>query len=73
MTFNLKEKNGISYLVGDKKVFNKSTIPYDSKMCEFLGEFSKELMKNKNSNKYPHKHNHVIIAVKVQSSLQLHL
>ena len=53
MTFNLKEKNGISYLVGDKKVFNKSTVPYDSKICEFLGEFSKELMKNKNSNKYP--------------------
>ncbi len=43
----------ISYLVGNKEIFNKSIVPYDIMICEFLGEFSKELMRNNISKKYP--------------------
>jgi len=43
----------ISYLVGNKEIFNKSIVPYDIMICEFLGELSKELMRNNISKKYP--------------------
>ena len=51
--YNSKMESKVNYLVGDNKIFNKSTIPYDNIICEFLSEFSKELMKNKISNKFP--------------------
>ena len=43
----------ISYLVGNKEIFSKSIVPYDNIICEFLGELSKELMRDNSSKKYP--------------------
>ena len=38
---NLNNIKKISYLVGNKEIYNKSIIPYDITVCEFLEEFFK--------------------------------
>ena len=48
--FDLKN---INYLVGDKKILNSSTVPYNEKVCQFIAEFSEELNNNKESKKFP--------------------
>ena len=50
---NLKNHNRVNYLVGNDEIFKKSIIPYDKIICEFLGEFSTNLMKHEESNKFP--------------------
>ena len=50
---NLNNIKKISYLVGNKEIYNKSIIPYDITVCEFLEEFSKELMRDNSLKKYP--------------------
>ncbi len=50
---DLKIFNKINYLVGTDQISNESTVPFHNTVCEFLAEFSKELIKNKKSNKFP--------------------
>jgi hypothetical protein len=50
--YNLLNKKKIDYLVGNKEIFSQAIVPYDNIICEFLGEFSNELVKDKSSKKY---------------------
>ena len=50
---NSKNLNRVNYLVGTNEIFRKSIIPYDKIICEFLSEFSNNLMKHKDSSKFP--------------------
>ena len=50
MTKNL---NNFKYLVGNKSINKKTTIPYDKTICDFLGDLSKDLNSSAESKKYP--------------------
>ena len=50
---DLKIFDKINYLVGSDKIAGEATVPFNNIVCEFLAEFSKELIKNKKSNKFP--------------------
>ena len=49
---DLNNKNKINYLVGNEDVINKSTTPYDPRICNFIAEFSEELNNNKLSKDF---------------------
>tara|TARA_B100001123_G_C15304962_1_gene1022340 strand:- start:992 stop:2188 length:1197 start_codon:yes stop_codon:yes gene_type:complete len=50
-----KGNNNLEYLVGSSsnKISEISLTPYEKGICNFLGDFSKELNKDKNTNKFP--------------------
>lgn len=51
--YKIKSIKKIHYLAGEKKILNVSTVPYNEKICEFIGEFSNELNNNKDSKNFP--------------------
>ena len=50
-----KGNNNLEYLVGSSsnKISEISLTPYEKGICNFLGDYSKELNKDKNTNKFP--------------------
>ena len=51
MTFNIDKK--VEFLLGDVKLSEITTTPYNKIVCDFLGEFSNVLLNNKLSQKFP--------------------
>ena len=49
----MKNLNTIEYLVGGKNISKRSVLPYDSNICDFLGDLSDELNLNRESKNYP--------------------
>ena len=49
----MKNLNTIEYLVGSKNISKRSVLPYDSNICDFLGDLSDELSLNRESKNYP--------------------
>ena len=50
--------NQMSYLVGNSEIIRDMNniaprLPFDEKICEFLGMLSKEIMNNTSSKQYP--------------------
>ena len=48
-----KKNNNLEYLVGNKEISNFSLPPFETLICNFLGELSKELDSDKSAKKYP--------------------
>jgi len=48
-----KDKNELKYLVGNNRFSNRSTLPFNDNVCEFLNDFSTNMIANKNAKKYP--------------------
>ena len=48
-----KKNNNLEYLVGNKEISNLSLPPFETLICNFLGELSKELDSGKSAKKYP--------------------
>ena len=49
----MENLNKIEYLSGKADVKREATIPYNEKVCDFIGELSKELILAPESKKYP--------------------
>ena len=48
-----KKNNNLEYLVGNKEISNLSLPPFETLICNFLGELSKKLDSDKSAKKYP--------------------
>ena len=51
----MTKNNQIEYIVGDKKITNKTLEPFSDKICNFLDEFSKKLNSHPKSREFSDK------------------